>query len=109
MCGHGRVSSGNCRKANNAAEQNAKTEDAHFRKLSLLEAMMIQAGCQSPDDLRHLEEPHRNRLVCALRSVVGDPGQMHDWNDALTCLSDEPPQKTVAAAKERLIAILMKE
>ena len=109
LCGRERASSHNYRQANDAQERNAKAEDEHFKRFSLLEAMMIQAGCESPDELRNLEEPQRNRLAHALRSIVEKPDQIQDWNDALTCLSDDPPQKTAAAAKERLISILTKE
>ena len=70
---------------------------------SLLDLLSIQMGCMYLSDLRFLSEEQRRHLAQKLGRFTPREQDVRDWNDALTYLTNEPPQETAQAARERLI------
>ena len=75
-------------------------------KVSLLEAMQLETGCEYLSDLRRLQEWQRLRLARALEGLAAESAPLREWNDALAYWSKEQPQGTSEAARARLILSL---
>lgn len=73
---------------------------------SLLDLMSIQMGCMYLSDLRFLSPKQRRYLAQKLERLTPREEDVHEWNDALTYLTDSPPATTAIAAREQLIKIL---
>lgn len=73
---------------------------------SLIDRLAARLHCVSVSDLRYLDHTQRTLLLHELRNIPAKDDDLFDWNDALDYLVDAPPEKTSAAAKERLIALL---
>lgn len=77
-------------------------------ELSLLDALSMQADCLYLSDLKHLDGWQRSRLARALERVPSAAADLAEWNDALSYLSNAPPQATAEAAREELIQALLR-
>lgn len=75
-------------------------------EMSLLDALAMQARCESLSDLRYIDDFQRLRLARMLEKISPQSGTLFEWNDALEYLTGEPHQPTREAAKERLMRAL---
>ena len=73
---------------------------------SLLDLLSIQMKCEYLSDLRFLSSEQRRCLAHKLKYLTPREEDVREWNDALTYLTDAPPEPTARAAKERLVALL---
>ena len=73
---------------------------------SLLDLLSIQMKCEYLSDLRFLSQEQRQYLAHKLECLTPREEDLREWNDALTYLTDAPPEATAQAAKERLVALL---
>lgn len=73
---------------------------------SLLDLLSIQMECEYLSDLRFLSQEQRRYLAHKLECLTPRDEDIREWNDALTYLTDAPPETTARAAKERLVALL---
>ena len=73
---------------------------------SLLDLLSIQMKCEYLSDLRFLSPEQRQYLAHKLECLTPREEDIREWNDALTYLTDAPPETTAQAAKERLVALL---
>lgn len=73
---------------------------------SLLDLLSIQMKCEYLSDLRFLSPEQRRCLAHKLKCLIPREEDVREWNDALTYLTDAPPEATAQAAKERLVALL---
>lgn len=73
---------------------------------SLLDLLSIQMKCEYLSDLRFLSQEQRRCLAHKLKCLTPREEDVREWNDALTYLTDAPPEPTARAAKERLVALL---
>ncbi len=78
------------------------------RQISLVDWMAIQMNRSNVSDLKGLNTAERLQLAYTLESVSSKSEEnLWDWNDALTYLTNEPMQQTVAEAKEKLVKCLL--
>ena len=77
--------------------------------LPLLDFLQHKAGCAYLSDLRDLNGWQRMRLARVLEKIPAEAADLRTWNDALDYLAQAPPEETAQAARERLIAGLMRE
>lgn len=74
-------------------------------KMSLLDLMSIQMGCDYLSDLRFLDHIQRAELAEKVRNLPARDTDLHDWNGALKYLTgDNRPRATAEQAKSALIA-----
>lgn len=73
---------------------------------SLLDLMSIQMGCMYLSDLRFLSQEQRRYLAQKLDRLTPREEDIREWNDALSYLTNAPPETTAQATKERLIYLL---
>ena len=74
-------------------------------RMSLLDAMQTQMGCDYLSDLRFLDHTRRTELAEKLKNLPTRDATLHDWNDALHYLTgDDQPRATAEQAKSALIA-----
>lgn len=73
---------------------------------SLLDLLAIQMKCEYLSDLRFLSQKQRRCLAHKLKCLTPREEDVREWNAALIYLTDAPPEPTVRAAKERLVALL---
>ena len=73
---------------------------------SLLDLLAIQMKCEYLSDLRFLSPEQRQYLAHKLECLTPREEDIREWNDALTYLTEAPPETTAQAAKERLVALL---
>ena len=73
---------------------------------SLLDLMSIQMGCMYLSDLRFLSQEQRRYLAQKLDRLTPREEDVREWNDALSYLTNAPPETTAQATKERLIHLL---
>lgn len=73
---------------------------------SLLDLMSIQMGCMYLSDLRFLSQEQRRYLAQKLDRLTPREENVREWNDALSYLTNAPPETSAQAAKERLISLL---
>ena len=74
--------------------------------ISLLDYLRSQINPVPLSDLRRLDDLER---MCLLRTVEKVPPEvvpLEEWNDALLYLTQDPPEKTMQAARARLIRFL---
>ena len=74
--------------------------------MSLLDAMAVQARCESLADLRNIDRFRQVKLARELEKPPPGAAALFEWNDALEYLAREPPQQTQEAARQRLISLL---
>jgi len=72
-------------------------------ELPLLEVMQKRMNCTYLSDLRFLKREQKNQLALEWKKVPAEAASLSVWNDALTYLTDAPPQPTREAAKGLLI------
>lgn len=75
-------------------------------KQSLLDLLAIQMKCEYLSDLRFLSLEQRRYLAQKLDQLTPREEDVRRWNDALTYLTNAPPEATARVAKERLVALL---
>lgn len=76
--------------------------------LPLLEFLQYKAGCTYLSDLKSISGWQRTRLARVLEQIPAEAADLRTWNDALNYLAQAPPEETAEAARERLIAALMR-
>lgn len=75
-------------------------------KQSLLDLLSIQMKCEYLSDLHFLSPKQRRYLAQKMDRLTPQEEDTREWNDALTYLTDAPPETTARAAKERLVVLL---
>lgn len=73
-------------------------------KMSLLDVMAAQMGCEYLSDLRYLDSGQRAALAEKLGELAPKASDLRDWNDALEYLTGQPPQSSTEQARAALIA-----
>lgn len=79
-----------------------------FGRLTLLKAIMIQAGCTSSVELAVVSKETRRQLAISLTRVKPELATIEEWNAVLRCFADVPMPKTSVDSKKALIDILQK-
>ena len=74
----------------------------------LLEFLQSSIGCAYLSDLKFIGGCQRIQLARVLERLPADAADLNTWNDALDYLAQAPPGETAEAARERLIAALMR-
>lgn len=75
-------------------------------EVSLLEVMQARMNCEYLSDLHQLSAVDRKRLSREWGKIRPEDASLREWNDALVYLSNNPPEQTAEAARERLIQSL---
>lgn len=96
-CGTGAAEELRCGSCREGGEVTMATD------LSLVNVMRFWVGCEKISDLRQLDPAQSQRIVRKLAELSDDAATLSEWNSALEYLARRPPEKTVAAARERLI------
>lgn len=74
-------------------------------KMSLLDMMAAQMGCEYLSDLRYLDSGQRAQLARKLKKLPTQIAGLRDWNDALEYLTGDAHSKAEARqARDALIA-----
>lgn len=74
--------------------------------VSLLEIMQARMNCEYLSDLHQLSDVDRKRLSREWEKIRPEDASLREWNDALAYLSNNPPEQSAEAARERLIQSL---
>jgi len=75
-------------------------------EVSLLEVMQARMNCEYLSDLHQLSAVDRKRLSREWEKIRPEDATLREWNDALVYLSNNQPEQTAEAARERLIQSL---
>lgn len=68
-------------------------------EMSLLDALAMQARCESLSDLRYIDDFQRLRLARMLEKISPQSGTLFEWNDALEYLTGDPHQPDPGGCK----------
>lgn len=75
-------------------------------EVSLLEVMQARMNCEYLSDLHQLSAVDRKRMSREWEKIRPEDATLREWNDALVYLSNNQPEQTAEAARERLIQSL---
>lgn len=76
--------------------------------ISLIEYLSMRLGCMYLSDLRSLCFSDRLRAYHILEEIPPECETLKNWNDALDYLVNESPAETCEAAREKLMAALVR-
>ncbi len=76
------------------------------QKLSLVDMLARELGCQYLSDLSFLEDAQRTYLARIIQDTPAASATLFEWNDALAYLAEAPPEQDAAAAKRKLLSTL---
>lgn len=76
--------------------------------ISLIEYLSMRLGCMYLSDLRSLCFLDRLRAYHILEKIPPECETLKNWNDALDYLVNEFPAETCEAAREKLMAALVR-
>lgn len=82
------------------------TEQAS-KKLSLVDMLAQELGCQYLSDLSFLEDAQRTYLARIIQDTPLDAASLFEWNDALAYLVESPPEHDASSAKQKLLSSLL--
>lgn len=77
-----------------------------FLSISLLDYLHSQINPVPLSYLHGLDDLEGIRLFRAVEKLPPEAASLEEWNDALLYLTQAPPEKTVQAARARLICLL---
>lgn len=83
--------------------------DRAEEKLSLVDMLAQELGCQYLSDLGFLQKSQRAYLAGVIQDTPLESATLFEWNDALAYLAEAPPQEDAAEAKQWLLSALTSE
>lgn len=78
--------------------------------MELLSAIMIQAKCETKDELRRMPPEQKARMAKLIEErVPSGLASLEEWNEVISCFVESEPEIDNKKAKMKLLAILRGE
>lgn len=78
--------------------------------MELLSAIMIQAKCETVDELRQMSPEQKIRMAKLIEErVPSGLATLEEWNEVISCFKETEPETENKRAKQKLLSILRGE